>query len=178
MDRIDPAAADAEPRPVFDPATTPVPRRRVLVLMGAGALAAGGGLATLLEACSSAPPVAVQLSFSAALLAPGTPTEVPFTLTSASGASVAGSAWLVKRADGTITAFDPRCTHAACRYRWAADAARFKCNCHGGEFALDGTVLAGPPPKPLAKFPLTQSGTVLTVEVPGDFATPKESLGA
>jgi len=172
------------PRPAasasaFDPASTPVPRRRMLVLIGAGALAAGGGLATLLEACSSsAPPVAVQLSFSPALLAPGTPTEVPFTLTTASGASVAGSTWLVKAAGGSITAFDPRCTHAKCRYRWAADASRFKCNCHGGEFALDGTVLAGPPPKPLAKFPLTQSGTVLTVEVPGDFATPKESLGA
>ncbi len=177
MDKIAPRPAASAP--VFDPAATPVPRRRVLVLMGVGALAAGGGLATMLEACSpSAPPVAVQLSFNPALLAPGTPTEVPFTLTSANGASVVGSTWLVRAANGTITAYDPRCTHVACRYTWAAEASRFKCNCHGGEFALDGTVLAGPPPKPLAKFPLTLAGTVLTVEVPGSFATPKESLPA
>jgi Rieske Fe-S protein len=166
------------PAPAFDPATTPVPRRRMLVLMGASAIAAGGGLGVILEACSSSPPVTVTLNVNPATLAPGTPTEVPFTLTTASGSSVSGSTWLVRAADGTITAFDPRCTHAACRYRWAADAARFNCNCHGGEFALDGTVLAGPPPKPLNRFPVHTSGAVLTVDVPGDFQTPKESLGA
>jgi Rieske Fe-S protein len=161
----------------FDPATTPVPRRRVLVLMGVSAIAASGGLGMILEACST-PVVAVTLDVNPATLAPGTPVEVPFTLTTASGSSVSGSAWLVRTADGTITAFDPRCTHALCRYKWAADASRFNCNCHGGEFALDGTVLAGPPPKPLNRFPLRTSGTVLTVDVPGDFQTPRESLGA
>jgi Rieske Fe-S protein len=180
MDR-DPArptpATTRPSSPAFDPATTAVPRRRMLLLMGAGALAAGGGLATLLEACSSAPPVSVTLDFDPATLVPGTPTEVPFTLT-LGGSSVAGSTWLVKRNDGTITAYDPRCTHALCRYQWAPSATRFLCNCHGGAFALDGTVLAGPPPRPLRTFPITQAGDVLTVEVPGDFQTPRESLGA
>lgn len=165
-----------EAGPAFDATTTPVPRRRVLLLMGAGAIAAGGGLGILLEACSS-PPVTVTLDVHAAALQPGTPTEVPFTLTSSSGASVAGSTWLVKHSDGTITAFDPRCTHALCRYAWAPEAARFKCRCHPGEFALDGTVLAGPPPRPLDRFPVRLAGDVIEVDVPGDFATPKESLG-
>jgi Rieske Fe-S protein len=53
---------------------------------------------------------------------------------------------------------------------------RFKCNCHGGQFALDGKVLTGPPPRPLNRFPLTDTGGVLTVDVPGDFVAPKESL--
>lgn len=149
----------------------------MLVLMGAGAIAAGGGLGVILEACSSSPPVTISLTVNPATLAPGTPVEVPFTLTTASGSSVSGSTWLVRAADGTITAFDPRCTHAACRYHWAADAARFKCNCHRGEFALDGTVLAGPPPKPLRTFAVHEAGTVLSVDVPADFQTPKESLG-
>ena len=86
--------------------------------------------------------------------------------------------WLLKNADGSLTAYDPRCTHALCRYKWVAADNRFNCNCHGGEFALDGTVLAGPPPKPLNKFPIKDSGGVVTVEVPGDFVTPRESLGA
>jgi cytochrome b6-f complex iron-sulfur subunit len=166
-----------KPAPAFDPATTPVPRRRMLVLMGASAIAAGGGLGVILEACSS-PPVTVTLDVDWATMPSATPVEVPFTLTTASGSSVNGSAWLVRKADGSFTAFDPRCTHANCRYRWAADAARFNCNCHGGEFALDGTVLAGPPPRPLRTFPIHATGNVLSVDVPGDFQTPKESLGA
>jgi Rieske Fe-S protein len=113
-----------------------------------------------------------------ATIAPGVPVEIPFTLTTASGASVAGSTWLARRADGSFTAFDPRCTHAACRYQWSADASRFNCNCHGGEFALDGTVLAGPPPRPLRTFPITVTGNVLTIEVPADFQAPRASLGS
>jgi Rieske Fe-S protein len=175
MDNRIPAARPSAP--AFDPATTPVPRRRVLVLMGVSALAAGGGLGMILGACST-PAVNVKLDVDPATIQPGTPVEVPFTLTSANGSSVAGSAWLLRQANGAIVAYDPRCTHAGCRYAWSADADRFRCNCHGGEFALDGTVLAGPPQRPLAKFPVSTAGTVLSVEVPGDFATPKESLGA
>jgi nitrite reductase/ring-hydroxylating ferredoxin subunit len=175
MDKRSPEGPDAAP--AFDPATTPVPRRRMLVLMGATALAAGGGLGVILEACSS-PPVTVTLDINPATMPPATPVEVPFKLTTSSGSSVSGSAWLVRAADGTVTAFDPRCTHAACRYKWAADVVRFNCNCHGGEFALDGTVLAGPPPRPLNRFPVHISGAVLTVDVPSDFQTPRESLGA
>jgi Rieske Fe-S protein len=165
------------PAPAFDPVTTPLPRRRMLVLMGASALAAGGGLGMILEACAT-PAVTVKLEVDPATIQHGTPVEVPFTLTAANGSSVAGSAWLLRQANGTIVAYDPRCTHAGCRYAWSTDADRFRCNCHGGEFALDGTVLAGPPQRPLAKLPVTTSGVVLSVDVPGDFTTPKESLGA
>ncbi len=159
----------------FNPATTPVPRRRVLMLMGVGALAAGGGLGVLLEGCAG-PPVTVKLAVDPATLAPGTPTEVSFTLTRSGGDTVPGSTWLVKRNDGSITAFDPRCTHALCQYGWNPDVAKFKCKCHDGTYALDGTVLAGPPPRPLGQFPLRLVGDMIEVDVPGDFATPKASL--
>ena len=175
MDNRIPASRPSAP--AFDPATTPLPRRRILVLMGASAIAAGGGLGMILEACAT-PAVTVRLDVGLATIQPGVPVEVPFTLTSANGSSVAGSAWLLRQADGAIVAYDPRCTHAGCRYAWSADAARFLCNCHGGEFALDGSVLAGPPHRPLAKFPVTTDGAVLRVDVPGDFVTPRESLGA
>lgn len=162
-------------QPRFDPRTTPVARRRVLLLMGAGALAAGGGLGVLLEACAG-PPITVTLAFDASTLVTGTPTEVPFTLTSGGSSSVAASAWLVMSTTGEITAFDPRCTHALCVYRWVSDAQQFHCKCHAGIFALDGSVVSGPPPRPLGRFPLRMTGDVIELDVPSNFATPRESI--
>ena len=44
------------------------------------------------------------------------------------------------------------CTHLGCRVRWIADDDRFYCPCHNGVFAKDGSVVAGPPPRPLDRF--------------------------
>ena len=160
----------------FDPSTTPVPRRRVLLLIGVGALAGAAGLGAVLEGCTPAP-VAVELDVDPATLVPGTPVEVPFTVT-INGKTVAGSAWLVRRTSGDLIAYDPRCTHALCAYAWDAGAARFRCKCHDAQFALDGTVLAGRPTRPLDRFPVHLTASVVEVDVPGDFQTPKESLPA
>jgi len=167
---------DDEPRSAaaFDPRTSPVPRRRVLLLMGAGALAAGGGLGVLLEACAG-PPIPVKLDFDPASLPPETPTEVPFTLTTG-GSTVQGSTWLVRQANGDIVAFDPRCTHALCSYAWSAEEREFLCHCHDGAFAIDGKVLHGPPPRALDRLPLRLEGDVIEVDVPSGFRTPRESL--
>lgn len=159
--------------PVLDPLAGRVPRRRVLILMGAGALAAGGGLGVLLEACAG-PPIPVQLDFDPASLVVNVPTEVPFTLTEG-GRTVQGSTWLVRQPSGDIVAFDPRCTHALCAYSWSATDKEFKCHCHDGWFAIDGTVLHGPPPRALDRFPLRLEGNVIEVDVPSNFATPRES---
>jgi len=161
-------------RSVFDPRATPLPRRRVLLLMGAGSLAAGGGLGMLLEACAG-PPVTVALDVDPASLEVGLPTEVRFTLDTG-GSTTAASAWLVKQADGEIVAFDPRCTHALCVYHWSASDGEFLCACHEGVFALDGSVVSGPPPRALDRFPLRMVGDVVEVDVPSGFRTPKESL--
>jgi Rieske Fe-S protein len=179
MDRTDrvPATTPAS-SPTTDLLQAPIPRRRMLLFLGAGVLATGAGLGVLLEACAPAAPVSVTLQVNPSTLPPGVPTEVPFSMTNSSGATVQSSMWLLKESDGSIVAYDPRCTHAQCAYKWVDAEQKFKCNCHGGEFAKDGTVLAGPPPKPLNKFPLTSSGGVVTVSVPGDFAVPRESLGA
>lgn len=75
-----------------------------------------------------------------------------------------GGAWLVLQPDGTVTAFDPRCTHQACLYDWDGPRGRFVCRCHSGEFGLDGKVLSGPPPRPLARFKVRE-GAPGTVEV-------------
>lgn len=44
------------------------------------------------------------------------------------------------------------CTHLACRVRWIPEKDSFFCPCHNGVFAKDGTVVAGPPPRPLNRF--------------------------
>ncbi len=41
------------------------------------------------------------------------------------------------------------CTHLGCRVRWIANDGKFHCPCHNGVFAKDGTVVSGPPPRPL-----------------------------
>jgi menaquinol-cytochrome c reductase iron-sulfur subunit len=44
------------------------------------------------------------------------------------------------------------CTHLGCRVRWIGDENRFICPCHNAAFGKDGSVLLGPPPKPLDRF--------------------------
>lgn len=41
------------------------------------------------------------------------------------------------------------CTHLGCRVRWIEDRGTFFCPCHNAEFAKDGTIISGPPPRPL-----------------------------
>jgi len=80
--------------------------------------------------------------------------------------------WLVKKADGSITAFSPNCPHLGCGYRWFSQERQFKCPCHASVFDIDGKVIAGPAPraldslsakiengKVLVKFEIFQVGT-------------------
>ncbi|MCL4464894.1 MAG: ubiquinol-cytochrome c reductase iron-sulfur subunit [Chloroflexi bacterium] len=62
------------------------------------------------------------------------------------------SAWVVRKSQSEFVVFDPACTHLGCPYGWSAEQNQFVCPCHGGVFSIDGTVLAGPPPRPLDRF--------------------------
>lgn len=166
----------AEDRPLFDPRTTPLPRRTMLLVMGAGAVAATGGLGALLAGCQG-PPVTVSIDLDLTELVVGTPTEIPFTMTTGSGSTVTGSTWLVMQRSGNLIAYDPRCTHALCAYDWSAELGRFGCYCHEGRFALDGSVLSGPPPRALDRFPIRETPTGIEIDVPSNFVEPQESLG-
>ena len=86
---------------------------------------------------------------------PGAPQEMTFRRIHTDGWKVyseKGTAWVVKAADGKVLAFAPACTHLGCAYHWDAGKSNFLCPCHGSEFALDGTVLSGPAPRPLDRF--------------------------
>jgi menaquinol-cytochrome c reductase iron-sulfur subunit len=44
------------------------------------------------------------------------------------------------------------CTHLGCRVRWIDDQGQFFCPCHNAIFDKDGSVVEGPPPRPLDQF--------------------------
>jgi Rieske Fe-S protein len=165
----------AEPSPVrpASPLGVPMCRRRALLVIG-GTVAAAGALPAFLAACSGepAPTAWVSTDATAADLDPGTPVEVPFAGTTAAGDDLIGVAWLVAQADGSIVAFDPRCTHQACEYAWAEGPGRFECACHEAAFTVDGDVLYGPPPRPLTRFDVRVSGGAIELAVPEDYKAP------
>jgi len=51
-----------------------------------------------------------------------------------------------------LRALDARCTHEGCTVQYVPGETVIWCACHNGRFDLDGRVLAGPPPRPLARF--------------------------
>jgi Rieske Fe-S protein len=53
---------------------------------------------------------------------------------------------------GRLRAVSAKCTHEGCTVQYKADEALIWCACHNGRFDLDGRVLSGPPPRPLAQF--------------------------
>jgi menaquinol-cytochrome c reductase iron-sulfur subunit len=57
--------------------------------------------------------------------------------------------FLVWDGDRTVRALSATCTHLGCQVRWDAAGKKFRCPCHGGVYAADGTVVEGPPPRPL-----------------------------
>jgi len=71
------------------------------------------------------------------------------------------TAWIVKKGDGTLTAFSPRCTHLGCAYRWQKDADKFVCPCHGSTFSITGEVISGPASRPLDRFQTKVEGSQL-----------------
>lgn len=54
-----------------------------------------------------------------------------------------------------FVAYDGVCTHLGCPANWKASEKAVPCPCHGAEFsAIDGSVLAGPPNRPIPKIKL------------------------
>jgi menaquinol-cytochrome c reductase iron-sulfur subunit len=71
-----------------------------------------------------------------------------------SGVTARTAAWLRRDDETGFTAFAVNCTHLGCPVRWIQGAELFLCPCHGGVFNRNGTVAAGPPPRPLTRYPV------------------------
>jgi Rieske Fe-S protein len=69
------------------------------------------------------------------------------------------TAILVRKADGNIVAYSQKCTHLSCAVYYSQQNNRLECPCHEGYFSIEtGRVLQGPPPRPLPRIQLRQSG--------------------
>ena len=68
-----------------------------------------------------------------------------------------GSSTFVARRDGTLVAFDGRCTHMGCPVAPDDETGGFRCPCHGGRFDADGKPTAGPPKAPLVRLAVDTS---------------------
>ena len=67
--------------------------------------------------------------------------------------------------ENEITVYSSSCTHLGCTVHWDASQNMFLCACHGGAFELDGTVKAGPPPRPLDRLTFRADSGNLLVEM-------------
>lgn len=62
------------------------------------------------------------------------------------------SAYVLTEDGQNYIAMSNICTHLGCRVRWIAEQQKFFCPCHNGVFDKDGSVISGPPPRPLDRF--------------------------
>jgi Rieske Fe-S protein len=69
---------------------------------------------------------------------------------------------LVIHTEEGLRAYSAVCTHFACIVKWDPARAEIVCPCHEGFFrATDGSVISGPPPRPLEAIPhLIEDGTL------------------
>ncbi len=74
---------------------------------------------------------------------------------------------LVRLTEHDWAAYSQACTHLMCPVNYQHEKRRFYCPCHEGFFsAEDGRVLAGPPPKPLPRYPVEIRGGEVWVKPP------------
>jgi menaquinol-cytochrome c reductase iron-sulfur subunit len=71
-----------------------------------------------------------------------------------SGITAKTAAWLRRAGDNEFIAFSINCRHLGCPVRWVDGAKLFMCPCHGGVYYEDGSIAAGPPLQPLARYPV------------------------
>jgi Rieske Fe-S protein len=76
---------------------------------------------------------------------------------------------LIRTGEEEYVAYSQKCTHLSCAVYFSAKEDRLECPCHQGFFSVkDGSVLQGPPPRPLPRITLETDGArLLAVGVKG-----------
>jgi Rieske Fe-S protein len=69
---------------------------------------------------------------------------------------------LVRTGENEYKAYSQKCTHLSCAVYYEKEGQRLACPCHQGYFSVkDGSVLQGPPPRPLSRIELERQGEEL-----------------
>jgi len=115
------------------------------LLQGAGALIGVSAVATPIVAYFY-PPKLIEMPTEPVLVCPEADLPVGQAKTVEFGRYPA----IVIHTEDGLKAYSAVCTHFACLVKWNPETKRLECPCHEGYFdAADGSVLSGPPPKPL-----------------------------
>jgi menaquinol-cytochrome c reductase iron-sulfur subunit len=135
-----------------------------------GALIAGGlglpALVYMLRAPNTVPPGGYVDAADLTLLKPRIPEEVAFQRIRKDGWKLItekSTAWVVKLSETEVVAYSPQCTHLGCAYHFEEAKGEFVCPCHTTNFAIDGTVLGGPAPRALDRYPVKVQGSRLLI---------------
>lgn len=95
----------------------------------------------------------------------GTPTPFSFTTSKINGweKTVKNSTVYVLRGDGeNVKVFSDICTHLSCIASWRKELNHYVCPCHDAHYAIDGSVVSGPAPRPLDRYETKiESGNLL-----------------
>ena len=70
---------------------------------------------------------------------------------------------IINRSDKGFIALSRVCTHLGCLVEYNRVERRLICPCHAGNFDLEGSVLSGPPPKPLKAIPIRIDGEKIII---------------
>jgi Rieske Fe-S protein len=76
---------------------------------------------------------------------------------------------LVRTAEEGYVAYSQKCTHLSCAVYYSKEHNRLECPCHEGYFSVeDGSVVQGPPPRPLLRVILqNRQGELIAVGMKG-----------
>jgi Rieske Fe-S protein len=104
------------------------------------------------------PPTWIKVAEDIALLDIGVPIRVDFVQNQNDAwveSRTQNAVWLFTEDGAKFKAYNGHCTHLGCSYYYDAELKTFACPCHRGQFDVKtGTVLAGPPPRPLDELPV------------------------
>lgn len=140
-----------------DPSVHPARRRALVVFVNTAIALMGGGLTALLGAFALRPGGTATAgrwvrAGSTADLKPDEPVPRVLSVPRVDGwyrERARQTVFLVWDGRDTVRAISATCTHLGCQVQWNAADKKFKCPCHGGVFAADGSVESGPPPRAL-----------------------------
>ena len=95
----------------------------------------------------------IKVADDTALLDVGVPVRLNFVQTQQDAwieSRTLNGVWLYTEDGEKFKAYNGHCTHLGCSYVFDKDTTSFFCPCHRGQFDIKtGTVLSGPPPRPL-----------------------------
>ena len=84
-------------------------------------------------------------------------------LANTGGSVVTQGIIVINTGGGNYTALSSTCTHQGCTVAYNQGAGNIQCPCHGSVYTTTGSVVQGPAQRSLQSFPITVTGTVLSI---------------